>query len=79
MASISLKGSEVNDLDVSPNTVQVLQTFIVSLKVTQYTYNAYEIYTYSELSERTYPDLSGYYDWSHYSDSTWADVAMYDW
>ena len=78
MVSISQKGAFLSDISV-PQQVNASQTFIVSLSVKQYTYDAYSIYTYLELSENTYDELSGYYSWDDYSGRTWGDVADYEW
>ena len=78
MVSISQKGSSLSDISV-PQQVNASQTFIVSLSVKQYTYDAYSIYTYLELSEKTYQDLSGYYCWGDYSDKKWGEITDYEW
>lgn len=79
MASISLKGSSINDLEVPDGTVNTSQVFTVLLSITENTYQAYSVRTYVEMGAYTYKELSGYYSWADYADRTWGQVASYTW
>ena len=48
------------DIVVTPNIVNVGQTFIIALKPKPNRYMDFEIYTYTQMEDSTYAELASY-------------------